>query len=245
MMIKAKARNVLFFACTSVFLSCSSPVTVQPESTSKVSVDEAKQIAVDAYIYGYSLITTNVTRVQMTNVPAVEAFQGPVNNFINVKRYPPADYRGVSAPNADTLYSVAWLDLGKEPIVFTYPDMGKRYFLFPMYSMQMNVIESLGSRTTGGKAGKFLVTGPGWNGEVPTGMKQVKSPSRYMLILGRTYADGTEQDHKIVNGLQAQYKLTPLSEWGKDYTYKTPPVNGFWSLTMYEMTRAGGSFRTS
>ena len=99
-------------------------MTVQAQSTNKVSVDEAKQIAVDAYIYGYSLITTNVTCVQMTNVPAVEELRGPVNNFINVKRYPPADYRGVSAPNADMLYSVARLDLGKEPIVFTYPDMG-------------------------------------------------------------------------------------------------------------------------
>lgn len=191
----------------------------------KLTADEAAEIATAAYIYGYSLITTNVTRVQMTNVPAVEAFQGPVNNFINVKRYPPADYRGVSAPNADTLYSVAWLDLGKEPIVFTYPDMGKRYFLFPMYSMQMNVVESLGSRTTGETAGTFLVTGPGWNGKVPEGMKQVTSPSTYMLILGRTYADGSEQDYEIVNGLQAKYKLTPLSAWGKDYTYKAPPVD--------------------
>ncbi|MCB9924276.1 MAG: DUF1254 domain-containing protein [Planctomycetaceae bacterium] len=174
----------------------------------------------------------------MTDVPAGEALRGPVNNFINVKRYPPADYRGVSAPNADTLYSVACLDLGKEPIVFTYPDMGKRNFLFPMYSMQMNVVQSLGSRTTGGKAGKFLVTGPGWNGEVRVGMKQVKSPSKYMLILGRTYADGTEQDYEIVNGLQAQYKLTPLSEWGKDDTYKAPPVdpNPVFSMT-YELQK--------
>jgi hypothetical protein len=42
--------------------------------------------------------------------------------FINVKRYPPGDYRSVSAPNADTLYSAAWIDLGKEPTVFTHPD---------------------------------------------------------------------------------------------------------------------------
>ena len=99
--------------------------------------------------------------------------------------------------------------------------MGKRYFLFPMYSMQMNVVQSLGSRTTGGKAGTFLVTGPGWNGEVPQGMKQVKSPSRYMLILGRTYADGTEQDYEIVNGLQAQFKITPLSAWGYQKELRT------------------------
>lgn len=223
--MKVKARNLFAIIWISVFFLYSPQLTAQTQSTNKLSVDEAKQIAVDAYIYGYSLITTNVTRVQMTNVPAVETLRGPVNNFINVKRYPPADYRGVSAPNADTLYSVAWLDLGKEPIVFTYPDMGKRYFLFPMYSMQMNVIQSLGSRTTGEKASTFLVTGPGWNGQVPKGMKEVKSPSKYMLILGRTYADGTKDDYQIVNGLQTQYRLTPLSAWGIDYTYKAPPVD--------------------
>jgi len=225
MVIKAKTRDVLTFAWASVALFCLLPVAAQAQSPNPISVDQAKQIAVDAYIYGYSLITTNVTRVQMTNVSAVEELRGPVNSFINVKRYPPADYRGVSAPNADTLYSVAWLDLAKEPIVFTYPDMGKRYFLFPMYSMQMDVVQSLGSRTTGETAGTFLVTGPGWNGKVPQGMQQVKSPSKYMLILGRTYADGSEQDYEIVNALQAQYKLTPLSAWGKDYAYEAPPVD--------------------
>ena len=61
----------------------------------------------DAYVYGYSLVTTEVTRVQMSNVPKVEGLTAPLGLFINVPRYPPADYRGVSAPNADTLYSLA------------------------------------------------------------------------------------------------------------------------------------------
>src|SRR5262249_51531418 len=87
------------------------------------NVQEAVEIATDAYVYGYSLVTTDVTRIQMSNVPAVEELRAPLNQFANVKRYPPADYRGVSAPNADTLYSVAWLDLA-EPQVFSHPDMG-------------------------------------------------------------------------------------------------------------------------
>src|SRR3954453_23781832 len=66
--------------------------------------------------------TTEVTRMQMSNVPALDGLHGPMGQFINVKRYPPADYRGVSAPNADTLYSVAWLDLAAEPTVFSHPD---------------------------------------------------------------------------------------------------------------------------
>ncbi len=190
-----------------------------------VAQSEAVQIATDAYIYGYSLITTEVTRVQMSNVPAVAGLHAPMGQFINVKRYPPGDFRGVSAPNADTLYSLAWIDLGKEPTVFSHPDMGDRYYLFPMYSLWMPVITVPGSRTTGGQAATYLITGPGWQGEVPAGMKEIKSPTRYFLILGRTYANGTEADYAAVNALQAEYKLVPLSAWGRPFTYVAPPVD--------------------
>jgi len=185
---------------------------------------EAEQIALDAYVYGYSLITTEVTRVQMSNVGKIEGMHAPIGQFPNIKRYPPADFRGVSAPNADTLYSVAWLDL-TEPQVFSHPDMGKRFYLFEMTDLWMTDFNSPGTRTAGGDAANYLITGPGWKGEVPTGVKQIKCATRYMVILGRTYADGTEQDYAAVNALQAQYKIVPLSEYGKSYTYQTPPVN--------------------
>jgi len=200
------------------------PAMQSPAAATDSRVAEARQIAEDAYIYGYSLITTEVTRVQFTNVPKVQGTQAPMGQFMNVPRYPPGDYRGVSAPNADTLYSIAWVDLTKEPAVFSHPDMGKRYFLLPTYSLWMPVIEVPGSRTTGEKAAKFLLTPPGWAGTVPAGMKQIKSPTKYMLILGRTYADGTAADYKIVNKLQAQYRVVPLSAYGKPYKPVTPPV---------------------
>ncbi|MEW5838878.1 MAG: DUF1254 domain-containing protein [Pseudomonadota bacterium] len=190
----------------------------------KIDAEEAKKIAMDAYVYGYSLLTTDVTRIQMSNVPTATELNAPLNQFINVKRYPPADYRGVSAPNADTLYSLAWLDL-KEPQVFTHPDMGKRYFLFPMVDLWMTIFASPGARTGETKASSYLLTGPGWKGEAPKGMKHISSASRYMVILGRTYANGTEADYEAVNALQAQYKITPLSAWGKPYTPVAPAVN--------------------
>ena len=190
-----------------------------------VTPQEAAAIAEEAYIYGYSLITTEVTRVQMSNVDKIAGLSAPAGQFINVKRYPPGDYRGVSAPNADTLYSLAWVDVGAEPMVFSHPDMGDRFYLFPMYSLWMPVIDSPGKRTAGGAAANYLITGPGWQGEVPVGMKQIKSPTNYLVILGRTYADGTEEDYKAVNALQEQYKLVPLSSFGKPFTYKAPPVD--------------------
>lgn len=190
-----------------------------------LSSAEAQQIAEDAYIYGYSLVTTEVTRVQMTNVAKNELLRAPMNQFSNVPRYPPADYRGVSAPNADTLYSLAWLDLS-EPQVFSHPAMGDRFYLFEIVDLWMGALENAPSRrTAGGAAANYLITGPGWKGEVPSGMKHIAMTTRYMVILGRTYADGTEQDYETVNKLQAQYKVTPLSAWGKSYTQVAPPVN--------------------
>jgi hypothetical protein len=190
-------------------------------AASSITPDQAREIAIDAYVYGYSLITTEVTRVQMTNVSEPGELRAPMGHFTNVKRYPPGTYRGVSAPNADTLYSLAWVDVGAEPAVFSHPDMGKRYYLFPMYSLWMPVIESPGARTFGGDAATYLITGPGWSGDVPKNMTQIKSPTRYFVILGRTYADGTEEDYKAVNALQAQYTVVPLSSFGKPYT---PPA---------------------
>jgi hypothetical protein len=198
-----------------------------------LSPTEARQIAEDAYIYGYSLITTEVTRVQMTSVDKVETLRAPMNQFANVPRYPPADYRGVSAPNADTLYSVAWLDLA-QPQVFSHPAMGDRFYLFEIVDLWMSALESAPSkRTAGGAAANYLISGPGWKGTVPPGMKHIPMATRYMVILGRTYADGTPKDYEAVNKLQAQYKITPLSAWGRPFTPVAPPVdpNPGFSLT--------------
>ncbi len=185
---------------------------------------EAEQIALDAYVYGYSLITTDITRVQMSNVARIEGMHAPPGQFASIKRYPSADFRGVSAPNADTLYSVAWLDLA-EPQVFSHPDMGTRFYLFEMTDLWMTDFDSPSTRTAGGQAANYLITGPGWAGNMPAGMKQIRCSTRYMVILGRTYADGTDQDYAAVNALQAQYKIVPLSAYGKSYTYQTPPVD--------------------
>ena len=75
--------------------------------------------------------------------------------------------------------------------------------LFEMTDLWMTDFDSPGIRTAGGKAANYLITGPGWAGDVPAGMKQIKCATRYMVILGRTYADGTNQDYAAVNALQA------------------------------------------
>ena len=108
-----------------------------------LTAKEAAEIAQEAYIYGYLLITSDVTRAAFINVkaPDPKTFQAPLNQFVSLPKYPPADYHGVTAPNADTLYSGAFLDVSKEPIILSYPDMKDRYFLFPIYSEWTNVYQ--------------------------------------------------------------------------------------------------------
>src|SRR5580704_10931536 len=88
-----------------------------------ISEQEAQAIAVDAYVYFYPLVTMDVTRRQATNVESGKVMgRGPANMFTNVPAYPSADFRDVVRPNFDTLYSIAWLDLTKEPMVVAAPD---------------------------------------------------------------------------------------------------------------------------
>jgi hypothetical protein len=83
------------------------------------------------------------------------------------------------------------------------------------------VFQAPGSRTTGTQAQTFLITGPGWSGAVPRGMSQLRSPTSIVWLLGRIYRTGTAQDYAEVHALQDQFKLQPLSSWGREYV---PPA---------------------
>src|SRR5580704_11586931 len=145
-----------------------------------ISEQEAQAIAVDAYVYFYPLVTMDVTRRQATNVePGKVMGRGPANMFTNVPAYPSADFRDVVRPNFDTLYSIAWLDLTKEPMLVSVPDTNGRYYLLPMLNMWSDVFASPGWRTTGTRAGNFLVTARGWSGTVPAGFSQIEAPTPY------------------------------------------------------------------
>ena len=85
-----------------------------PTGVHAITDEEAQDIAVDAYVYFYPLVTMDVTRKQLTNLePGKVPGRGPMNMFNNVPTYPPADDKVVVRPNFDTLYSVAYLDLTK------------------------------------------------------------------------------------------------------------------------------------
>jgi hypothetical protein len=180
-----------------------------------ITEQEAHAIAVDAYLYFYPLVTMDVTRKQSTNIePGKEFGKGPMNMFTNVPEYPPGNLKLVVRINFDTLYSIAWLDMTKEPMVVAAPNTNGRFYLLPMLDMWTDVFASPGWRTTGTEAGNFLVTPPGWNGTVPSGTTRIDAPTPYVWIIGRTKTDGPP-DYEAVHKIQAGYKVTPLSQWGK------------------------------
>lgn len=179
---------------------------------------EARELAIDAYIYAYPLVTMEMTRRVMTNVEKPAGSKAPMGQFARLRNYPAVDDHSVTAPNADTLYTLTWLDVSKEPWIVSIPDMKDRFFLFPMLDGWTNVFQDPGKRTTGTKAQKYAITGPGWTGTLPAGVTEFKSPTSMVWILGRIYCTGTPEDYKAVHALQDQVSAVPLSAWGKPYT---------------------------
>jgi hypothetical protein len=179
------------------------------------TAERAHAIGVDAYTYLYPLVTMDVTRRQLTNAPAgSEGLAAPPNTFKNIPAYPTAEMRAVVRPNFDTLYSSAWLDLTKGPVVVSVPDTKGRYYLLPMLDMWTDVFASPGWRTTGTKAQEFAVVPPGWTGPLPAGTTRIQAPTPFVWIIGRIKTDGPA-DYDAVHALQAELKLAPLDANGK------------------------------
>jgi len=192
------------------------------EAAAKAAADAAKEaealaLATEAYVYGYPLVTMDMTRRIMTNVAAPEGTRAPMGQFVRMREYPNAKFRDVTAPNADTLYTTSWIDVSQEPWVLSIPDMKDRYYLFPMLDGWTTVFQVPGKRTTGTKAQKYAITGPGWTGTLPAGVTEYKSPTGMVWILGRIYSTGTKEDYEAVHALQDQVSVVPLSAYAKPY----------------------------
>jgi len=178
-------------------------------------------LATDAFIFGYPLVTLERTRRVISNAAAPVGTRGPMGQIIKLRQYPDAAFRDVTAPNADALYTTSFFDVGKEPWVLSIPDMKGRYALLPMLDGWTNVFQVPGKRTTGTGAQTYAITGPGWKGSLPAGVKEYKSPTSIVWLLGRIYCTGTPEDYAEVHKLQDEFKLVPLSSYGKPYT---PPA---------------------
>lgn len=197
-----------------------------PANAENMTEEEASSISREAYLYFYPLVTMDLTRKQMTNVPEPAGLSAPANQFGSLLTYPSADTKVVVRPNFDTLYSNTWLDLTEEPVVISVPDIDGRYYLLPILDMWTDVFSSTGWRTTGTDAQTLLVAQNTWRPELRSGFDsiglpadtiRVDAPTPHAWVIGRIKTDG-EADYAAVNEIQNELTAVPLSAWGKSET---------------------------
>ena len=189
-----------------MLVSCQS----QPELTP----EDAREIAREAYIYGYPIVDNyRIIHTYFVNSENPE-FKAPWNLIKNIPRvYTPAD-RAVQTPNSDTPYSWVGLDLRAEPIIITVPPIEKsRYYSVQLFDLYTYIFDYIGSRTTGNNGGKYLVAGPGWKGSVPEGVSRAYyCETEIGMIIFRTQLNNPEDIENVI-AIQKKYKVETLSSF--------------------------------
>ncbi|EHQ28919.1 DUF1254 domain-containing protein [Mucilaginibacter paludis] len=186
---------------------------VKPRHHSRLSKNEVVKLLGQAYIYGLPVVFTDFTR---------QVAHAANNTFSHGHQFPDHTSRWVVAPNNDTNYSSAFLDLGDDAVVLSIPDTKDRYFVVPLMDAWTNVFASFGKRTTGTKAQKYLISGPRWEGSVPQGLTQVKAPTDLVWVIGRIQVNSPDDQINFVSKIQDQFSLTTLSNWVKGNEVSSP-----------------------
>ena len=187
----------------------STPISVQAQD---VTAAEAREIAKEAYIYGFPMVDNYRIQYAYFQDSKNPEYRAPWNTLANIPRvYTPAD-KAIQTPNSDTPYSFAGLDLRAEPMVLTVPPIEKdRYFSVQLIDWYTFNFDYMGSRATGNDGGNFLIAGPGWKGETPAGVKKVfRSETEFVFPVYRTQLFNPA-DLDNVKKVQVDYKVEPLS----------------------------------
>ena len=248
-----KVPSLLLIAALA--LTGCSPSATKSGNDNQLSPDEALSIATDAYVYGYSLITTEITRVQMSNVPKAEGLHAPMNQFINVPRYPPANYRGVSAPNADTLAKL--MGGAARPAAEDAPLLSRisKIGIMPGQPFDMSKLDPAvqgALKDVNAAAMKRIADNKDSLGQLVNGWLITKGLGVYgtnyvkrAVVAAYGWPANLELDavypYSTVDS--AGKKLTGANKYTLTFPKgQTPPVNGFWSITMYEVESDGWWF---
>jgi hypothetical protein len=190
---------------------------IQPPADFDWREERAYTLGVQAYVFGFPWVYLPLIRwlwvTQPKNPERVP--YAALNRFWHARQLMDAAYRDGGSPNNDTLYSMAWIDLRREPMVLSVPKVGDRYYTMELAGMDSDNFAYVGTRTTGGDAGSYALVGPDWHGELPDKVQPLE-PSRtpFVALFGRTLVGGPD-DLPAVHALQDEYTLTPLSRWGQ------------------------------
>jgi hypothetical protein len=177
-----------------------------------LSPSNVRQIAERAYAYAYPLVLLQETMRIL-----------PPNHLAHVSAFPDASFRLIVRPNADTLYSNAWIDVSKEPMLLHVPDSGGRFYLLQFMDAWTETFADPGKRTTGTSEAWFALVGPGWNGQLPPHVTRLDAPTNQIWLLGRTQTNGAS-DYDNVHKFQHGMLLVPLSQFPGKNEPPHPPL---------------------
>lgn len=180
----------------------------------KISPDEAKQIAEEAYIFAYPMLDNYKTIYVVSIWEESPAFDAPLNTLFNKAVLSGPEYTAVVRPNNDTYYSQAIIDLRQEPMVISVPAISdKRYYSFQLIDLYTHNFDYIGTRKTGFDAGHYLIAGPEWAGEKPEGIHKIlQSECNFVIALGRTQVNGPD-DSDDAQKVMANFEMKPLSQF--------------------------------
>jgi hypothetical protein len=227
-MIDRYRRRLVVAGAAAACVGASGNLWSQPSKAPPAAGVDVRRLAGEVYVYAYPLVLMDVMR-------QVHTAHTPMNT-LHHERALPDPSTNAPFPNPDMLYSTAWLDVSKEPMVLSLPDTKGRYYVFPMLDAWTNVFSSPGKRITGTGKEAFAITGPTFKGSLPADISEIKSPTGMVWIDGRTQTNG-KGDVGAVAKLQDQYRLVPLSQFTKkgggakpaaaagNVDVKTPPVD--------------------
>lgn len=177
-------------------------------------LSEIRNLAKAAYIYGFPMVDSYRIQYAYFVDSQNPEYKAPWNQLRNIARVFTPEDKAVQTPNSDTPYSMAGLDLRAEPMVLTVPEIeANRYFSIQLVDLYTFNFAYIGSRTTGNGGGVFVIAGPGWQGETPSGVSQViRTETEFVLAVYRTQLFNPA-DLDQVKEIQSNYQLQPLSEF--------------------------------
>jgi len=195
----------------------SDPITQAGRAEKQAGIDipgieEVKAIAEEGFIYGLPIVMNYAVMCEYAVDKNSGQFKAPFNTIFNEARVFTYKDTAVITPNSDTPYSLLWLDLRTEPMVLSVPAVGKdRYYSVQLTDGNTYNYGYIGSRSTGNDSGDYLIAGPGWKGEKPSGIKQVfQSSTPFAITIFRTQLLNPEDMTNVIK-VQAGYKVQPLS----------------------------------
>jgi hypothetical protein len=193
------------------------PIASAEKSADKTGISgpgivETKKIAEDGFLYGLPIVMNYAVMNEFVLDKNSGQYKAPFNTVFNETRVFTYKDTAVVTPNADTPYSMIWLDLRAEPMVISVPAVPKeRYYSLQLIDGNTYNYGYIGSRTTGSEAGSYLVVGPGWKGDKPAGIeKMFQSSTPFSLTVIRTQLFNPDDMQNVIK-VQAGYKVQPLS----------------------------------